>query len=91
MITNELTTVNNMNHNNGQDNNGQQWYVSPALGDTFQHKINQRLILSKELTTGYHVITIAKSSIAPKLSIRFKVNRLCLIELLRTNLLIQYI
>lgn len=53
------------------DNN---WLVAPALGDSHTHKINQRLILSRDLDHDYHVVMIDKSVECNKIAIRFKVN-----------------
>lgn len=54
------------------DNN---WIITPALGDSHTHKINQRLILSQdEEDKDYHIVMVDKSVICDKIAIRFKVN-----------------
>uniref|UniRef100_A0A1B0BKK6 DNA repair protein RAD51 homolog 3 n=1 Tax=Glossina palpalis gambiensis TaxID=67801 RepID=A0A1B0BKK6_9MUSC len=63
VITNELTTR----------YVDEEWYITPALGETHSHKINQRLMFRKEFDTGRHVITTDKSLICGKVSIPFKI------------------
>ena len=64
IITNELTT-------RCVDNN---WFITPALGDSHTHKINQRLILSHDEDKDYNIVMIDKSVICSKIAIRFKVH-----------------
>ena len=63
IITNELTT-------RCVDN---KWFITPALGDSHTHKINQRLILSQDEDKDYHIVMIDKSVMCSKIAIRFKV------------------
>lgn len=63
VITNELTTR----------HMDEEWTITPALGDAHSHKINQRLMLRKEIDTGRRVITIDKSLICGKVSVPFQV------------------
>uniref|UniRef100_A0A1A9UNF6 DNA repair protein RAD51 homolog 3 n=1 Tax=Glossina austeni TaxID=7395 RepID=A0A1A9UNF6_GLOAU len=64
VITNELTT----RYVDGE------WCITPALGETHSHKINQRLMFRKEMDTGCHIVTIDKSLICGKVSVPFKIS-----------------
>ncbi|XP_011295875.1 DNA repair protein RAD51 homolog 3 [Musca domestica] len=67
VITNELTT-------RCRDN--QNWFVCPALGDTHSHKINTRLLMSKDTNDDhkdYYVVMIDKSVLCNKQAFRFRI------------------
>uniref|UniRef100_A0A1A9WRY7 DNA repair protein RAD51 homolog 3 n=1 Tax=Glossina brevipalpis TaxID=37001 RepID=A0A1A9WRY7_9MUSC len=64
VITNELTT---------RCVDGGEWCPTPALGEAHAHKINQRLMLRKEIGTGYHVVSIDKSPTYGKALVTFKI------------------
>uniref|UniRef100_A0A1B0A550 DNA repair protein RAD51 homolog 3 n=1 Tax=Glossina pallidipes TaxID=7398 RepID=A0A1B0A550_GLOPL len=63
VITNELTTR----------HMDEEWTITPALGDTHSHKINQRLWFRKEIDTGCHFVTIDKSLICGEVSVPFQI------------------
>lgn len=63
VITNELTTR----------VTGNDWNICPALGDSHEHKINQRIILSKCNEKNYYVALMEKSNIVPQVAIPFVV------------------
>ncbi|XP_061398028.1 DNA repair protein RAD51 homolog 3 [Musca vetustissima] len=72
VITNELTTRCRDNTN---------WFVCTALGDTHTHKINTRLLLSKDSNEmedcaadqNYHIVMIEKSVVCKRMAFRFKI------------------
>ncbi|XP_013119520.2 DNA repair protein RAD51 homolog 3 [Stomoxys calcitrans] len=63
IITNELTTR----------CIGNNWLVCPALGESHAHKINTRLLLSRDPNEDYHIVLIEKSVLCDKLAFRFKI------------------
>nr|XP_014090029.2 DNA repair protein RAD51 homolog 3 [Bactrocera oleae] len=65
VITNELTTR----------VTGNDWNICPALGDSHEHKINQRIILSKCNEKNYYVALMEKSNIVPQVAIPFVIKQ----------------
>lgn len=49
------------------------WNIAPALGETHSHKINQRIILTQEISNNYRLLIINKSVVSAPVAIRFKV------------------
>lgn len=64
IITNELTT---------RCVGGNSWIVCPALGDSHAHKINTRLLLSRDQNEENHIVMIDKSVLCNKVAFRFMV------------------